>query len=118
MRLLADENVPLATIRRLRRAGHDVESVVDLGGGESDMEVLRRATASERLLVTFDRDFGRLVFRQGLPASAGVVLLGFQPRTPEETATILEPLLASEAERFRGRFTVVERERIRQRDIR
>ena len=58
MRLLADENVPLATVERLRRAGHDVATILEAGAGASDLEVLGRARREARVVLTFDVDFG------------------------------------------------------------
>jgi predicted nuclease of predicted toxin-antitoxin system len=74
MKLFADENIPLAIIRWLRDAGHDVASAAEVGAGEDDDVWLRRAEAEQRLLVTSDKDFGELVFRDRLN-SYGVILL-------------------------------------------
>ena len=74
MRILAHENLPEDTVTALRRAGHDVVWIRTDVPGSSDEEVLRRAQLENRLPVTFDKDFGELAFRAGLPAAAGVVL--------------------------------------------
>ena len=65
MRLLADENIPLPSVDALRAAGHDVVSMTQEAPGTPDLEVLRRAQAEQRLLLTFDRDFGELVYARG-----------------------------------------------------
>lgn len=68
IRLLADENVPLASIRLLRTAGWDVAEVVR---GATDMAALALAAREQRVIVTFDRDFGRLaVACRAQPASS------------------------------------------------
>lgn len=117
MRLLADENLPRPSIRLLRKAGQDIEAVAELGAGMPDMQVLTHARAQERVLVTFDRDFGDLIYRQGAPAPAGVVYLRFVPTSSEEPGQVLLQLLALTDVELIGRFTVVERERIRQRPL-
>jgi predicted nuclease of predicted toxin-antitoxin system len=38
----------------------------------ADPNILARAVRDNRLLITFDRDFGELTFGQRLPASCGV----------------------------------------------
>ena len=43
--------------------------------GINDVLVLSRATAEERTLITFDKDFGELVFRLGLKAPSGIILI-------------------------------------------
>ena len=60
MRLLVDENVPIASVIALRTAGHDVYSASEHDAGTADNVLLARAQEEGRLLVTFDRDFGDL----------------------------------------------------------
>ena len=115
MRLLADENIPLASIRVVRAAGHDVLAASETMAGALDREVLARAGAEGRVLVTFDRGFGALAFKRGVSAPAGILLLRFVPVTPEEPATVLLDLLSDSRLTFSGKFTVVDRERVRQR---
>lgn len=117
MRLLADENIPLASIQGLRAAGHDVLAASETMARTLDREVLERAGAEGRVLVTFDRDFGALAFKRAVSAPAGIVLLRFVPVTPEEPATILLDLLSDSGLTFSGKFTVVDRERVRQRSL-
>lgn len=112
--LLLDENVPIASVQRLRREGHDVEQVAP---GETDRSVLERARATRRLVVTFDRDFGFLVFRGGAPAPRGIVYFRSQPATPEAPAEQLLALLDSPSITLEGKLTVVEATRIRQRPL-
>lgn len=117
MRLLADENIPLASIQALRAAGHDVRAASETMARPLDREVLARAGAEGRVLVTFDRDFGALAFKRGVSAPAGIVLLRFVPVTPDEPATILLDLLSDSGLTFSRKFTVVDRERVRQRSL-
>jgi uncharacterized protein with PIN domain len=63
MRLLADENVPLDTVRALRSAGHDVYSATEGGPGASDLSHVEMAVREDRLIVTFDQDFGEIAVR-------------------------------------------------------
>jgi predicted nuclease of predicted toxin-antitoxin system len=51
----------------------------------SDVEVLRLATANSRVLITFDMDFGGLIFRRGLKVP-GLILLRFTPHSASEVA--------------------------------
>lgn len=117
MRLLADENIPRPSIHLLRDAGHDVDAVAELGAGMPDVEVLSQAQADERILVTFDRDFGELLYRREGPVPTGVVYLRFIPTSPVEPGQMLLQLLARAEVELVGRFTVVERERVRQRPL-
>lgn len=73
MRLLANENIPLATIRLLREQGHDVAAVLEDASGTTDEEVLRRAHEESRILLTFDRDYGELIYVRRLPCPSGLI---------------------------------------------
>ncbi len=65
-KLLANENFPLPAVRLLREAGVDVETVLDVMPAASDEDVLAYARREQRWIVTFDRDYGDLVFRKGM----------------------------------------------------
>jgi len=72
--LVADEDVDGPVVQRLRNDGHDIIYVADLSPGVTDDDVLRQANDRGALLLTADKDFGELVFRQRLVHS-GVLLL-------------------------------------------
>lgn len=67
MRLLANENFPRLAVQALRARGHDVFWVRTDAPGISDREVMERAAADHRLLITFGKDFGELAFRAFAP---------------------------------------------------
>jgi predicted nuclease of predicted toxin-antitoxin system len=64
VRWLVDECVDAALAARLREAGHDVVYMSDVAPRAPDAEVIERAHGEDRLLLTEDKDFGDLVFRQ------------------------------------------------------
>lgn len=74
MNIVADEGVDLAIVRTLREAGHSVLSIAESMPGAADSEVLATARSGGTLLLTTDKDFGELVFRQKL-AAAGILLI-------------------------------------------
>ena len=74
MRLCANENVPGDCVAVLRQRGHDVLWVREIARGSGDDAVLAKAQSEARVLITFDKDFGELVFRRGKAASRGIVL--------------------------------------------
>jgi predicted nuclease of predicted toxin-antitoxin system len=77
VRILANENIPRATVVQLREAGHDVESIADVAAGAPDSVVVERAVRDDRIVLTFDRDYGDLIFRQGMEAPPGIVFLRY-----------------------------------------
>jgi hypothetical protein len=73
--------------------------------------------ALRRIILTFDRDYGELVFRYGYPAPPGIVFFRFAPATVDEPAPQLLALLADSQIILDGMFTVVDRQNIRQRPL-
>ena len=117
MRLLVDENVPLIAVGALRAAGHDVYAASESAVGEPDEGLLAQAHADQRLLITFDRDFGDLAVRRQQAASGGIVLWRFVPSSPDEVADLLRHVLARTDVEWGGRLSVVDRRHIRQRPL-
>ena len=74
MNVVADEGVDQAIVSTLREAGHSVLSVAESMPGAADSEVLAKAQSAGTILLTTDKDFGELVFRQKL-AAAGILLI-------------------------------------------
>jgi predicted nuclease of predicted toxin-antitoxin system len=116
MNLLANENFPRSAVEALRAAGHDVVWARTNMTGATDAEVLARAQADGRVLLSFDKDFGELAFRSGLPATCGVVLFRFAPVSPEFVAERVVTILAGTTP-WVGHFAVVEETRIRLRPL-
>ena len=112
MRILANENFPGEAVEELRREGHDVAWVRTEAPGISDKEVLQRAQSEKRTLITFDKDFGELAFRLGLPASNGIILFRIQASTPGHVAHISVTALATRSA-WTGHFSVIEDDLIR-----
>ena len=117
MQFLANENVPVASIRRLRAAGYDVASIIEDSPGMKDESVLARARAEQRIILTFDRDYGELIYRRRLPTPAGVAYFRFAPSTPEEPAERFIELLGAGHITIEKQFTVIGRGWIRQRPL-
>src|SRR5512145_2625810 len=116
MRFLADENFPRAAVEALRNAGHDTAWVGTDAPGATDEQVLERAHGEQRILLTFDKDFGELVLKRGLAASNGVVLFRLPPGRPGEVASRVVSTLAARDD-WAGSFSVVEPERVRMRAL-
>lgn len=116
-RLLADENIPHPAVTALRAAGHDVHAILEDTPGAFDEDVLAAARAQSRILLTFDRDLGQLVFERRLRAPAGVILFRDAPATLADTVRLILALVDRQDLTFEGHFTVVTTDRIRQRPL-
>ena len=80
--------------------------------GITDEQVLENATRDRRVLVTADKDFGDLVFRQGRPHH-GIVLVRLHGLSPAEKARVAVAAIAEHGAELERSFAVIEKGRIR-----
>jgi predicted nuclease of predicted toxin-antitoxin system len=106
MNLLADESIDRPIVERLRQEGHSVLYVAELTPSISDDEVLRSANDEDALLLTADKDFGELVFRQHR-VHGGVVLIRLFGVSTALKANIVAQVLRDRAVDMPGAFTVL-----------
>jgi predicted nuclease of predicted toxin-antitoxin system len=114
MNFLADENFPRPAVEALRQAGLDVLWIAESKPGTPDDEVLALSVSTSRVLLTFDKDFGELAYRQRLPAHCGIVLFRLTPQSPDEAASLAVAAIRSQ-ESWVGHFSVITRQRVRMR---
>lgn len=108
MRLLVDENVARGVASALADAGHEVERVADVIQSADDPRVLSYAISSGAVLVTFDADFGRMIFAEHHPSPKAVIYLRSPPPSPAETIRRILRVLASDSPRLDGHFVSVD----------
>jgi predicted nuclease of predicted toxin-antitoxin system len=116
MRFLANENFPFDAVEALRQQGHDVTWIRIESPGISDLEVLSRAQAEDRILLTFDKDFGELAFRANLPAAKGIILFRIATPSSMAVAQAITTAIASRDD-WAGHFSVIEADKIRMRPL-
>ena len=80
MKFLVDRCAGHLLAEWLRERGHDVVESRDLGPDPGDEQLLGIAHSQERVLITIDTDFGRLIFREQQKQS-GLVRLPDVPAT-------------------------------------
>lgn len=117
MKLLANENVPMGMVRRLRDMGHDVLAILETSPGMTDTVVLELARSEQRMLLTFDRDYGELIYLKRLPLPLGVIYMRFIPTSPEDAVQQIAPLLADNGKQIEGFFVVRDRDSYRRRPL-
>ena len=107
MRILVDTNIGGPIVLALRDAGHDVAWMNEDDRRMADPNILARAVREDRLLVTYDTDFGELAFLERLPSHCGVVLFRIaQSVTEAERAQLIVHNLAAPIA-WAGRFWVI-----------
>ena len=112
MRFMADESCDFAVVRALREAGHDVLYISETDPGAEDDAVVARAHAEGRVVLTEDRDFGRLVFAASRPAT-GVVYLRFPAPARETIGKAVVALVGEKGEALGGSFVTLQPGRAR-----
>ncbi|MHA1134942.1 MAG: DUF5615 family PIN-like protein [Candidatus Thorarchaeota archaeon] len=74
MKLLADECIEKSIIKHLKNNGFEISSIAELMPGTSDNSIIKFAKENKSVLLTADKDFGELVFRQG-KLTHGIILI-------------------------------------------
>lgn len=83
MKFLANENFPFPNILLLRRAGYNILSISELDPGIADNAVIGKAVAEERIILTFDKDYGEIIFKHGVKKPPAVVFFRFKGENPD-----------------------------------
>ena len=112
MKFLADESVDRQIVERLRADGHVVQSVAEMEPGISDDVVLDRANRESSLLLTADKDFGEMVYRQRR-LSSGVLLVRLSGVAPVKKAELVSAAVAEHGREMVQAFAVVDPGRVR-----
>ncbi len=112
MNLVADKGVDRPVVERLRQDGHDVVYVAELSPSIPDEDVLNEANARSAVLLTADKDFGELVFRQGLVHS-GVILVRLAGLANATKAAIVAEVCRERTTELIEAFSVVSPGQIR-----
>ena len=115
MKLLANENFPLTSVKILEESGYDITYIGTTFSGVSDSEVMQIAIDEMRTILTFDRDYGELIFRKGFKPEKGVIYLRWSDFKPDEPGNYLRDLFLAGEINFDGKLTVINENTVRQR---
>jgi predicted nuclease of predicted toxin-antitoxin system len=106
MNLVADESVDQPVVDWLREDSHHVLAVAEMQPSIPDEAVLTMANQQAALLLTADKDFGELVFRQRR-VSTGVLLIRLAGLSPATKAMLVSAVVREHATALAQAFTVV-----------
>ena len=115
MDFLANENFPKPSISILRSENFKVFSISEDFPGISDVSVIQKAKEFKAIILTFDSDYGELIFRYSLNNPPSVIYFRYKGKSPDFAGNKLKTLLKTKKINFEGFFTVIEEENIRQR---
>ncbi len=116
MTLFVDESVDRQIVDWLRRDGHSALYVAEMERGVSDEAVIRAADEEKAVLLTADKDFGELMFRQSR-LSQGCILVRLAGLSPEIKAKIVASVIREHGDESPQAFTVISPHALRIRRI-
>jgi len=113
MKFLVDENVGNSVIHYLTKKGYNVvvATAKDFKRRD-DRFLLDYAFRENRIIITNDKDFGYLVYRQNLP-TRGIILFRFIKELPSLKIAALETILSKGANQILNHFIVASEDKIR-----
>ncbi len=115
--LLANENVPAPLLSLLRASDLTVHAVSELMPMASDRAVLHYAHQQGLWVLTFDRDYGELVFARAVPAPPAIIYLRQGPQPMSSFARSVVQLLTDDAPHLLGHLVVVGGRGVRRRPL-
>lgn len=95
MKFLLDENIGKKISVFLRSLGHITYCLREINPGIEDYEVLNYAVSLEAILITSDKDFGELVFKEGHPHS-GIIFLRLDDQSSENKIQALKVIFSKD----------------------
>lgn len=112
MRFLVDECTGTSVVFWLRSQGHEVFSVFEQWRGATDDAILEKCHLENYILITSDKDFGEMVFRNQ-KVHKGVILVRCEPNIFTQRIVVLEKLIQNFSEKLQNNFVVVTNDKVR-----
>ncbi len=112
---LANENFPRPSIKLLRDNGFIVKSIQEEFPGISDDLVMHIACEMDLIILTFDSDYGELIFKHKRTNPPSVIYFREKGANPLFAGSLLFKLLCDSNISILNSFAVIEEKNIRQR---
>lgn len=96
----------------LRSEGYDVFSITEENPSIDDLSVLQKAYSQKRVLITNDKGFSKLIFKDK-KKSEGVILIRMPFDDTVEKISRLQDLLINKSKDLQGSFATITKQRIR-----
>ncbi|MFM9904879.1 MAG: DUF5615 family PIN-like protein [Pyrinomonadaceae bacterium] len=112
MRFLVDECTGPRVASWLADEGHEVFSVFDQARGLQDEDILGKAVVENWILITNDKDFGELIYRERRDHH-GIIFLRLADERAANKIDVLRQLLAAHADKLPEQFVTVTETRVR-----
>jgi predicted nuclease of predicted toxin-antitoxin system len=112
IRFLVDECTGPSVAKWLSKEGYEVFSVFDESPGINDKEILKKAYEENWVIITNDKDFSDLIFKD-LHPHRGVIFLRLSNERSINKINCLEKLLTQFPDKIKDQFVVVTETNVR-----
>ncbi len=109
---IVDECTGRSVVHYLRENGFDVIGVTEVMPQATDSDILQRAVDENRIVITNDKDFGDMVYRDRRE-HCGVILLRLSDDRAAQKVRVLAAVLSEHADKISQHFVVVTEDTIR-----
>ncbi|MBI2664599.1 DUF5615 family PIN-like protein [Candidatus Woesearchaeota archaeon] len=116
LKFLVDESSGNKLAAALIKEGHDALYAGEVLRGESDGSVLAKSLKENRILITNDKDFGELIFRQRKEC-AGIIFLRLKKDTPRRRIDYALSLIEEQGKKLSKAFVTISETSIRIREL-
>lgn len=112
MKFIVDECTGDSAAKWLKMSGYEVYSVYTENKGAEDEWILEKAIKENWIVITNDKDFGKLVFKRG-KGHRGVIFLRLQRESTENKIETIKKVLEKCRERLSDSFIVASEDFVR-----
>ena len=116
LKFLIDESTGRKLNIFLNELGYDSKFSGDIKPRADDKEVLEMANAEKRIIITNDKDFGELIYRQKL-SSSGTILLRLRNDNPKTRQEYSVKLIKQLKENLISKFIVLNENKFRMKNL-
>lgn len=104
MKYLADVKIEKSIVDELRRMGYDIKWIAEVNRYLDDISIFKMTQKENCILLTSDKDFGEIVFRQRL-ITTGVILFRIKGQDASEKVRLLKKLLSAYPDKIARYFS-------------
>lgn len=112
MKFLADVNIESLIVKHLRKLNYDVKWVLEEDPFVKDEEILEISYTEKRILLSNDKDFGELVFKEKRNVFS-IILLRIPQNDVALKVEVIDNLINNYKEKIEHKFTVVSKNKVR-----
>jgi predicted nuclease of predicted toxin-antitoxin system len=112
LKFIVDECTGDSVAKWLKMSGYEAYSVYTENKGAEDEWILEKALKEDYIVITNDKDFGKLVFKRG-KGHRGVIFLRLQQESTENKIETIKKVLETCRERLTHSFIVASEDFVR-----